>query len=135
MSACAGRPLGGSLSAALSGVAVLEPSGPPLVVDPFAGGGSIPLEALRVGCEAFASDLNPVACLILKVMLEEIPRRGPGLAEESRRLGGEVKAAAERGLADLYYPPDPDRATPIGALTGPVPAREAGPGTPGGGNE
>jgi adenine-specific DNA methylase len=31
----------------------------PLVVDPFAGGGSIPLEALRLGCDAFASDLNP----------------------------------------------------------------------------
>ena len=51
---------------------------PPLVVDPFAGGGSIPLEALRLGCEAFASDLNPVACLILKVMLEDIPRHGRG---------------------------------------------------------
>ncbi len=38
------------------------------------GGGSIPLEALRLGCEAFASDLNPVACLILRVMLEDIPR-------------------------------------------------------------
>ena len=49
---------------------------PPLVVDPFSGGGSIPLEALRLGCEAFASDLNPVACLILKVMLEDIPRHG-----------------------------------------------------------
>jgi adenine-specific DNA methylase len=45
----------------------------PLVVDPFAGGGSIPLEALRLGCEAFASDLNPVACLILETMLEDIP--------------------------------------------------------------
>ena len=45
-------------------------------MDPFAGGGSIPLEALRLGCEAFASDLNPVACLILKVMLEDIPRHG-----------------------------------------------------------
>ena len=33
----------------------------PLVVDPFAGGGSIPLEALRLGCDAFASNLNPVA--------------------------------------------------------------------------
>ena len=50
----------------------------PLAVDPFAGGGSIPLEALRLGCEAFASDLNPVACLILKVMLEDIPRAGAG---------------------------------------------------------
>jgi adenine-specific DNA methylase len=37
------------------------PEETPLVVDPFAGGGSIPLEALRLGCEAFASDLNPVA--------------------------------------------------------------------------
>jgi adenine-specific DNA methylase len=46
-------------------------------VDPIAGGGSIPLEALRLGCDAFASDLNPVACLILKVMLEDIPATAP----------------------------------------------------------
>ena len=88
---------------------------PPLVVDPFAGGGSIPLEALRLGCEAFASDLNPVACLILKVMLEDIPRHGPGLAEELRKIGGEIKRQAERELADLY-PPDPGCATPIANL-------------------
>jgi len=88
---------------------------PPLVVDPFAGGGSIPLEALRVGCEAFASDLNPVACLILKVMLEDIPRHGPKLAEELRRVGAEIKKAAEKELADLY-PKDPDGATPIAYL-------------------
>ena len=88
---------------------------PPLVVDPFAGGGSIPLEALRLGCEAFASDLNPVACLILKVMLEDIPRHGPGLAEELRRVGDEIKRQAEQELADLY-PTDPDGATPIAYL-------------------
>ena len=88
---------------------------PPLVVDPFAGGGSIPLEALRLGCEAFASDLNPVACLILKVMLEDIPRRGPELAEELRKVGGKIKQQAERELADLY-PKDPDGATPIAYL-------------------
>ncbi len=88
---------------------------PPLVVDPFAGGGSIPLEALRLGCEAFASDLNPVACLILKVMLEDIPRHGPKLAEELRRVGAEIKAQAEKELADLY-PKDPDGATPIAYL-------------------
>ena len=87
----------------------------PLVVDPFAGGGSIPTEALRLGCEAFASDLNPVACLILKVMLEDIPRHGPGLADEFRRAGAEIKEAAQRELADLY-PPDPDGATPIAYL-------------------
>ena len=74
------------------------------------------LEALRLGCEAFASDLNPVACLILKVMLEEIPRHGPGLADELRRkVGAEIKAKAEKELADLY-PKDPDGATPIAYL-------------------
>lgn len=87
----------------------------PLVVDPFAGGGSIPLEALRLGCEAFASDLNPVACLILKVMLEDIPRHGPQLAEELRRVGAEVKKAAEEELAN-FYPPDSDGARPIAYL-------------------
>ena len=87
----------------------------PLVVDPFAGGGSIPLEALRLGCEAFASDLNPVACLILKVMLEDIPRHGPALADELRKVGGEIKNAAEKQLAGLY-PADPDGATPIAYL-------------------
>lgn len=89
-----------------------SPYEPPLVVDPFSGGGSIPLEALRLGCEAFASDLNPVACLILKVMLEDIPRDGPKLAEELRRAGAEIKREAEKELADLY-PEDPDGATPI----------------------
>ena len=84
----------------------------PLVADPFAGGGSIPLEALRLGCEAFASDLNPVACLILKVMLEDIPRHGPGLADELRKAGAEIKTQAEEALADLY-PKDPDGANPI----------------------
>ena len=87
----------------------------PLVVDPFAGGGSIPLEALRLGCEAFASDLNPVACLILKVMLEDIPRHGPGLVKELRKVGTEIKAKAEEELAVLY-PTDPDGATPIAYL-------------------
>jgi adenine-specific DNA methylase len=87
----------------------------PLVVDPFAGGGSIPLEALRLGCDAFASDLNPVACLILKVMLEDIPRHGPALADELRKAGAEIKKQAEKELAQ-YYPPDPDGATPIAYL-------------------
>ena len=88
---------------------------PPLVVDPFAGGGSIPLEALRLGCEAFASDLNPVACLILKVMLEDIPRQGPELADELRHAGAEITAKAQEQLANLY-PTDPDGATPIAYL-------------------
>lgn len=87
----------------------------PLVVDPFAGGGSIPLEALRLGCETFASDLNPVACLILKTMLEDIPRQGPALADELRRVGAEIKHAAEKDLAE-FYPVDKNGAKPIAYL-------------------
>lgn len=78
--------------------------GPPLLVDPFAGGGSIPLEALRLGCDAFASDLNPVACLILKAVLEDIPRNGPELANELRGAALEIKRQAALDLADVYPP-------------------------------
>lgn len=103
------------LEAARTLVHAAHPEETPLIVDPFAGGGSIPLEALRLGCDAFASDLNPVACLILKVMLEDIPRHGPRLADELRRVGGEIKAAAEKELAE-FYPRDPDGARPIAYL-------------------
>ena len=96
-------------------IKAVHPDETPLVVDPFAGGGSIPLEALRLGCEAFASDLNPVACLINKVMLEDIPRHGRELAEELRRVGGEIKKQAEKELAK-FYPKDPDGSTPIAYL-------------------
>lgn len=87
----------------------------PLVVDPFAGGGSIPLEALRVGADAFASDLNPVAVLLNKVVLEYIPKYGQRLADEVRKWGEWVKREAEKDLAE-FYPKDPDGATPIAYL-------------------
>ncbi len=107
------------------------PPSRPLVVDPFAGGGAIPLEALRVGADAFASDLNPVAVLLNKVVLEYIPRYAKatmtvvdengeekvlhGLAEAVRYWGNWVKQQAEQELAD-YYPLDEDGATPIAYL-------------------
>jgi adenine-specific DNA methylase len=87
----------------------------PLVVDPFAGGGSIPLEALRVGADAFASDLNPVAVLLNKVVLEYIPKYGQQLADEVRKWGQWIKEQAEKELAE-FYPKDPDGATPIAYL-------------------
>ena len=76
---------------------------------------SIPLEALRLNCEAFASDLNPVACLIMKVMLESIPRSGRRLASELRKTGGEIKRQVQQELGDRY-PSDPDGAIPIAYL-------------------
>jgi adenine-specific DNA methylase len=84
----------------------------PLVVDPFAGGGSIPLEALRLGCDCFASDLNPVATLILKTMLEEIPRYGGDLASEFRAESLKVIAEAKSELAAVY-PSNSDATEPI----------------------
>ena len=87
----------------------------PLVVDPFAGGGSIPLEALRVGADSFASDLNPIPVLLNKVVLEYIPKYGQRLADEVRKWGVWIKQEAEKELAE-FYPKDPDGGTPIAYL-------------------
>lgn len=108
---------------------------PPAVLDPFAGGGSIPLEAQRLGLEAHASDLNPVAVLINKALIEIPPRfagRAPvfpgaddgtrswpgahGLAEDVRRYGEWMREEAWRRIGHLYPPaqlPDGSEATVI----------------------
>ncbi|MDZ4056140.1 MAG: hypothetical protein U1D69_04105 [Polynucleobacter sp.] len=107
------------------------PGNKPLVADPFAGGGAIPLEALRVGADAFASDLNPVAVLLNKVVLEYIPKYGNariemqgaegkpvvfnGIAEAVRYWGRWIKQEAVKNLS-RFYPNDPDGATPIAYL-------------------
>ena len=91
------------------------PDTKPLVVDPFAGGGVIPLEALRVGADAFASDLNPVAVLLNKVVLEYIPKYGQTLADEVRKWGQWMKQEAEKELSQ-FYPTDEDGSTPIAYL-------------------
>lgn len=97
---------------------------PPPVLDPFCGGGSIPLEAQRLGLTAYASDLNPVAVLITKALVEIPPkfanrppvhpdaRRGvgstgawegaAGLAEDVRRYGTWMRNEAERRIGHLY---------------------------------
>lgn len=75
---------------------------PPPILDPFAGGGTIPLEAQRLGLEAQASDLNPVAVLINKALIEippkfaDLPPVYPGLAEsEIRQWEGAAGLAAD----------------------------------------
>jgi putative DNA methylase len=67
------------------------------------------LEALRVGADAFASDLNPVAVLLNKVVLEYIPKYGQTLADEVRKWGQWVKQEAEKELKEFYptSPPSP----------------------------
>ena len=102
----------------------------PRVLDPFAGGGAIPLEALRLGCEAYALDLNPVAHIIELCTLVYPQKYGQpdptargmtgpknergettwgGLAEEVRYWGNWVLERVRREIGDLYPPiPDPD---------------------------
>ncbi|MDW8186323.1 MAG: DUF1156 domain-containing protein [Anaerolineae bacterium] len=88
---------------------------PPRVLDPFAGGGSIPLEALRLGCKTYALDYNPVAVLLNKAVLEFPQRFGPALVEAVRQWGNWVLEEARRELAP-FYPSDPDGAVPVGYI-------------------
>ncbi|QAA75940.1 MAG: Adenine-specific DNA methylase containing a Zn-ribbon [Candidatus Bipolaricaulis sibiricus] len=79
----------------------------PPVLDPFAGGGSIPLEAARLGMEAYAGDLNPVAVLLNKVYLEIVPRWAdwpPVNPEDRSRIGSTAGWRGAGGLAaDVRY--------------------------------
>ncbi len=107
---------------------LFNPDKLPAFHDPFAGGGAIPLEAQRLGLESYASDLNPVAVLINKAMIEIPPKFagrppvGPdpeqkegsklaltrswpgatGLAEDVRRYGAWMRAEAHRRIGHLY---------------------------------
>jgi len=108
----------------------------PKVLDCFAGGGAIPLEALRLGCETYALDYNPVAVLILKAVLEypqkygqpqivqDAARTGLGmkaqrtvnpLLEEVKRWGNWVLEEARKEL-EQFYPRDKDGSIPVGYI-------------------
>lgn len=103
----------------------------PIVLDPFAGGGAIPLEAQRLGLTAAAGDLNPVAVLVQKVMLEVAPRfsgsrpvaldsdgalstwaGAQGLASDVLAYGQMLEAQVASDLSDLYPPVADDRGRP-----------------------
>lgn len=105
---------------------LFDPDKLPAFHDPFAGGGALPLEAQRLGLEAWASDLNPVAVTINKAMIEIPPRLagrkpvGPvppstqkalpisdwkgaqGLAEDVRRYGHWMREEAQKRIGHLY---------------------------------
>jgi putative DNA methylase len=81
---------------------------PPPVYDPFCGGGSIPLEAQRLGLEAHGSDLNPVAVLITKALIEIPPKfagQPPVNPAARKKMSGKGMWTGARGLADdvRYY--------------------------------
>jgi putative DNA methylase len=75
---------------------------PPRVLDSFAGGGSIPIEALRLGAEATAVEYNPVAYLILKATIAYPMRYGHALVQEVKRWGEWVLQHAKQQLAAFY---------------------------------
>ena len=111
---------------------LFNPDKMPALHDPFAGGGAIPLEAQRLGLEAYASDLNPVAVLINKAMIEippkfagrppvsltqsrqgakkeelDLEREWPGatgLAEDVRYYGAWMREEAQKRIGHLYPP-------------------------------
>ncbi|WP_419926872.1 DUF1156 domain-containing protein [Candidatus Poriferisocius sp.] len=111
------------------------PDGPPPILDPFAGGGAIPLEAQRLGLKALAGDLNPVAVLINKAMIEIPPRfagmppvhpdidktlttwdRAQGLAADVEAYGRWMRDEAKRRIGHLY----PDATGPNGGKLTPI---------------
>lgn len=111
------------LNAAKAEILKSTNNNPPALLDPFAGGGAIPLEAQRLGLEAHAHDLNPVAVMINKAMIEIPPRfagkasinpdiqvatmhdgwsRAQGLAEDVRYYGEWIKREAFKRIGHLY---------------------------------
>ena len=111
------------------------PDGAPPILDPFGGGGAIPLEAQRLGLEALSGDLNPVAVMIQKAMLETPPRfagkppvsrglatditswtRAQGLAADVEAYGQWMRESAHAKIG-RHYPdatgPDGEKLTPI----------------------
>jgi putative DNA methylase len=78
---------------------------PPALLDPFAGGGAIPLEAQRLGLNAYASDLNPVAVMINKAMIEIPPKFAgqPPINPDSRRQRGVIWKGAQGLAEDVRY--------------------------------
>lgn len=87
----------------------------PMLVDSFAGGGAIPLEGLRVGADAFASDLNPVAVLLEKFVLEMVPRHGEDLGQCFAKAAADIQRRAESELRP-FYPDDEDGSRPVAYL-------------------
>lgn len=107
---------------------------PPKVLDPFAGGGSIPLEALRLGCETYASDYNPVAVFIEKATIEWPQKYGVMIPRPGEKPGIDGKVEKVNLLAYLvekwtnellrrardeigrFYLDEPDGSVPVGYL-------------------
>jgi len=87
----------------------------PKVLDPFGGGGAIPLEALRLGCETYSNDLNSVAVLIQKCTLEYPQKYGRRLLGEVERWSSKILQQAHKELARFYLN-DPDGSVPVGYI-------------------
>ena len=123
------------LAAARAEIDRCFPDGPPPILDPFAGGGAIPLEARRLGLTARAGDLNPVAVLINKAMIDIPPRfagrlpvhpnidttlttwdRAQGLAADVEAYGRWMRDEAEQRIGHLY----PDATGPNGESLTPI---------------
>jgi len=104
----------------------------PLIIDPFSGGGSIPLEAARLGCDTIANDYNPVAVFIEKATIEwpqnfgkmiPHPLEKPGIDGETKKINflsymvnrwTKIISSRVKEEIDKFYPKNKDESYPIG---------------------
>ena len=99
------------------------------VIDPMAGGGSIPLEAARLGLHVLANELNPVACSVLEATVDYPFRFAPELAGKARRYGTRWQERAAARLA-AAYPREPAGAVRAYIFARTVPCPDTGHPTP-----
>ncbi|MDO9538226.1 MAG: DUF1156 domain-containing protein [Thermoplasmata archaeon] len=74
----------------------------PILLDSFAGGGSIPLEAMRVGAKPIATDLNPIPILINKFQLEFLPNAGKDFITRMRKEAERINDELQKELSEFY---------------------------------
>lgn len=106
-----GQPTRSFIARARQQIRAAFPTAPPRVLDPFAGGGAIPLEALRLGCDTYALDLNPVAHIIQLATLVYPQQYGPPLAKDVQHWGQWVLERARAEIGALYASPTPHDTT------------------------
>lgn len=87
----------------------------PTILDPTAGGGSIPFETVRLGITSQCNDLNPVAALILSATVKYPAQLGPALVEEFSQVGARFVAEVRSRLEGVF-PPEPEGTRPDGYL-------------------
>jgi adenine-specific DNA methylase len=92
--------------------------GNPILLDPFAGGGSIPLEGIRIGAETYATDLNPIPVLLNRLQIEYLPRMSDATLKKAEEEAARINDVLKEELSRFYPTPKEleKKEVPIGYL-------------------